>query len=233
MVAAPQNSLQEVAPSIWIYVEPLSFFRIEIGRVMIVIRLRSGELFINSPAELTDALREELDRIGKVRFVTPSSRFHGHLFMEQYAAAYPEAELLAVPGLPPKRRDLSFEAMLGSVPDPRWADEIDQAAFMGKRFMTEIEFFHKPSRTLILGDICFNIRGGVPFSTSLVMRLYGTHRKFGMTRDIRLAIRNRKAARRSIEKIMEWDFDRIIVGHGEVVEGGGKDLFRNAFSWLL
>ncbi len=231
--AETQKHLQELAPNLWIYKEPLSYYGMQIGRVMIVIRLKSGEIFINSPAQLTKSLRDNLDEIGRISIVTASNRIHGHMFMEQYTAAYPGAELFAAPGLPAKRRDLSFDAMLGSTPDPRWSDEIDQEVFMGNRFVTEIEFLHLPSRTLVLGDICFNIRSNITPFTSFAMRLYGGYKKFGMTRDIRLTIRNKKAARRSIEKILEWDFDRIIVGHGEIVESGGKEVLRDAFDWLL
>ncbi len=231
--AETQNRLQELAPDLWIYKEPLSYYGIQIGRVMIVIRLKSGELFINSPAQLTKPLRDGLDQLGRVSFVTAANRFHGHMFMEQYKYAYPDVKLFAAPGLPAKRRDLSFDAMLGSTPDPRWSDEIDQEVFMGNRFITEVEFLHLPSRTLVLGDICFNIRRNVTPFTSFAMRMYGAYKKFGMTRDIRLTTRNKKAARRSIETILEWDFDRIIVGHGEIVESGGKEVFRDAFDWLL
>ena len=36
----------------------------------------------------------------------------------------------------------------------------------------------------------------------------------------------------SIQQVLEWDFDRIIVGHGEVVETGGKEALRQAYAWL-
>jgi len=45
--------------------------------------------------------------------------------------------------------------------------------------------------------------------------------------------RNRRAARYVVKRILDWDFDRIIVGHGEVVESGGKAAFVRAMSWLL
>ncbi len=140
-VSTAQSGFSEISPDFWIFEEPLSFYGIQMGRKMIVIRLKSGELFINSPAQLTDSLRTGLDELGPVRYVIPTSRFHGHMFMDQYTAAYLGAELFAAPGLPAKRKDLSFDGLLGSTPDPRWAEEIDQVAFVGNRFITEIEFF--------------------------------------------------------------------------------------------
>jgi hypothetical protein len=52
------------------------------------------------------------------------------------------------------------------------------------------------------------------------------------TRAFRAAIRDRAAARRSIERILAWDFDRIAIGHGEMVESGGREALRDAYGWL-
>jgi hypothetical protein len=39
--------------------------------------------------------------------------------------------------------------------------------------------------------------------------------------------------RAAVERILDWDFDQIIVGHGAAVENKGKEVFRMAFRWLL
>ena len=36
----------------------------------------------------------------------------------------------------------------------------------------------------------------------------------------------------SIDAILAWDFDRIIVGHGTTIETGGKAALRDAFAFL-
>jgi hypothetical protein len=46
-------------------------------------------------------------------------------------------------------------------------------------------------------------------------------------------VRKRRAARDSVERILDWDFDRIVVGHGAIVESGGRQVFRSALSSLL
>jgi hypothetical protein len=48
----------------------------------------------------------------------------------------------------------------------------------------------------------------------------------GMSLAFRLMIRDPTAFLRSIAEIMRWDFDRVIVGHGEVIETGGKERVR-------
>jgi hypothetical protein len=45
-------------------------------------------------------------------------------------------------------------------------------------------------------------------------------------------MRDRKACRASADRILAWDFERITVTHGEVVERGGREAFRSGFSFL-
>jgi len=33
--------------------------------------------------------------------------------------------------------------------------------------------------------------------------------------------------------ILAWDFDRVVVAHGEVLESGGREALRQGYAWLL
>jgi hypothetical protein len=225
--------VREVAPELWVVETPLRFLGIEVGRRMTVVRLGSGGLWLHSPAPLTDELRSWLDSLAEPRFVVPASALHGHLFMGQYRDAYPGVELFAAPRLDRRRKDLGFDALLGSITDPRWSDDLDQAVFLG-HLLPEVIFLHRASRTLIVGDLLvFEISPTRPLATRLAWRLEGVYGSLGTPRSLRLATRNRRAARRSVERILEWDFDRIIVGHGEILETGGRAAFERAMSWLF
>ncbi|MCH7600214.1 MAG: DUF4336 domain-containing protein, partial [Myxococcales bacterium] len=37
---------------------------------------------------------------------------------------------------------------------------------------------------------------------------------------------------RVIDRILEWDFDRVTVTHGQVLESGGRAKLEQAFAWL-
>ncbi|WP_435154522.1 DUF4336 domain-containing protein [Haladaptatus sp. DFWS20] len=225
--------LSRLDSNLWIHEEPLRFFGLEIGRIMTVVRLSSGGLFVQSPARLTPELKETLDDLGGVRFVVPASKLHGHLHMEQYREAYPDAELLAAPGLASRRTDLTFDALLGSVPDPRWSADIDQIAIMGHRWLTEIAFFHRPSRTLIVGDVGYHVTPEEPLSLRLLGRVAGVYDRVGPPIDFRLTVANEATLRRSIRNVLGWNFDRVIPGHGSVLESGGREAVLDGFDWLL
>ena len=49
-----------------------------------------------------------------------------------------------------------------------------------------------------------------------------------MSRRFRMAIKDKAAFQRSVETLATWEFDRIIVGHGEVLETDGKRLLEKA-----
>lgn len=214
---------------LWIREEPLRFLGVDIGRIMTVLGLPGGDLLVHSPAELTDDLRTALDDRGSVRYVVPASKLHGHLHMEQYRDAYPEVELLAAPGLPGRRSDLTFDGLLGSVPDPRWAESVDQAAIQGNRFLPEIAFYHRPSSTLLLGDAGCE----APLHLRALARLAGVDGRVGPPPDFRATVTNESTLRRSIERLFEWEFDRIVPGHGSIVEGDARRRLREGYDWLL
>ena len=53
-------------------------------------------------------------------------------------------------------------------------------------------------------------------------RANGMSQRFGPSRLIRLAVSDREAFRESVQRIMEWDFERVIPSHGELLERDGK-----------
>jgi hypothetical protein len=224
------TALRQLDDSLWVAEAPLRVLGVQAGRRMTVIRFDSGDLFIHSPAPLDRELRASLDALGTVRYLAAASLLHGHLSMGDYARAYSRAELLAPPGLRERRKDLTFAGDLGDTPDMRWAFELDQTPLEGNRFLTEILFHHRRSRTLIVGDAVWNNTGGL----GLAARIWaGGRRRVAPTPAFRLAINDRNAARASLKLALEWDFDRLIVGHGPIVETGGKAAFQGGYSWLL
>jgi hypothetical protein len=215
----------------WVAEHSMKIAGIDFGRRMTAVLLSSGELWLHSVAHLTPDLREQLDAIGPVRFVVSPNRFH-HKYMEHYQENYPAAELLASPGLPERREDLSFSGTVGDESDPRWITDLEQTAFHGNKIATEIVFFHRASRTLILTDLCFNLPPSRPLLTQLAARALGVYNRLGVSRMMRRGMSDRNAARASLARILAWDFDRVIVGHGDIVETGGRGQLEQAFTWL-
>lgn len=224
--------LRQLAPDLWIAERSQRFFGLEVGARMTVIRLANGRLLLHSPLPLDAPLRAELDRIGAVSYAVAPSRVH-HLYAGDVAKSYPAARLWIAPGLQLKRPDLRYEAILGDDAPEEWRGEVEQTFFRGRPFENEVAFYHPASRTMITCDLAFNFRERTPTTTRLFMSLVRSYGYFGPTKLDPLLIRDRKKARASLERILAWDFDRVIVSHGDVLEHDGNALLRQGYAWLL
>ena len=150
--------LIEFGPDIWISDGPVVpfFAGFSYPTRMAVIRLSNGLLFVWSPITLSEQLKREVDALGTVRYLVSPNLLH-HLFLGEWASAYPKARLYASPGLRRRRKDLAFDADLGDAPEPEWAADIDQVVLGGSFVMTEVVFFHRASRTAIFADLIENL----------------------------------------------------------------------------
>jgi hypothetical protein len=194
--------------------------------------LRDGALFLHSPVGLSVALRGEIEALGRPRFAVSPNLLH-HLYAAQYTEAYPELELYLAPGLQKKRPDLRHAGILSDEAPAVWAGQIDQALIHGYPILNEVAFFHRASRTLLVSDLAFNIRSDSSFATRMAFRLVGGYGRLGPSALERWLVRDHVAARRSLERVLAWDFDRVIVAHGHVEESGGHEALRRGYAWLL
>lgn len=226
------SPLRQLADDLWVAERPQTFYGLPVGARMTVIRLAGGRLLLHSPVALDPALRTQLDALGEVRYAVAPNRVH-HLYAGRVAAHYPGARLWVAPGLERKRPDLVFAAVLDDVAPAEWRDEVAQVFFRGRPYENEVAFFHRPSRTLILCDLAFNFGPHTPTPTRLLMTLLRSYGRLGPTTLDPLLIRDRAAARESLRRILDWDFDRVVVAHGDVQERGGREILRQGYAWLL
>ena len=227
-----QTPLRQLATDLWVAERPQRFYGLEVGTRMTVIRLADASLLLHSPVVLDAGLRAELDAIGRVRFVVAPNRVH-HPYAGDVARSYPEARLWIGPGLERKRPDLVHVAVLDDEAPAEWRGQVDQAFFRGRPYENEIDFFHRASRTLVICDIAFNIGPSAALPTRWLMRLIGSYGRFRPSTLDPWLIHDRAAARASLERILAWDFDRVVLAHGDVVEHGGRDALRHGYRWLL
>jgi hypothetical protein len=194
---------------------------------MTVIRLGDGQLILHSPVPLSPELRGELDALGPVGFIVVPEA-HGK-FAGQASRTYPSARLLAAPSAPRRRRALPFHGTLADRPPATWSGRVESQLVLGFH-LHEVLLFHRPSRTLVVTDLCFNIRRSSSRIARLFFRANGMWQHFGPSRIIRaVAVSDRAAFRGSLERTLRWDFERIVPGHGDVIERGGPAALRAAW----
>ncbi len=224
--------MKQLHSDLWITDSPLRFLGLEVGTRMTVVRLPGRKLLLHSPIPATADVVREVKALGPIAYLVAPNKLH-HLFVAEWQRACPEASLYVAPGLDTKRADLSIAGVLGDESEPGWRGVVDQIVLGGFPFANEVVFFHRPSATLIATDLAFNVGSRSPPLTRLFFRLAGTYGRLSPTLLERLMVRDRTAFRHSLERILEWPFERVVVAHGEVSEKGGREELVRGYSWLL
>ncbi len=222
--------IKEFAQNLWVAEdERFSVGGLQIGSRMTLVHLNNGDLFVHSPIALSKEVKDSIDSIGKPKFIIAPNTVH-HIFLKKFYDQYSEAELYIVPGLRKKRHDLSFVKDLSEVAYYPWNDEIKQHHVIGIPKLDEVVFFHAESKTLILTDLAFYITPDKPFFTRLFFRLNSAYDKFGPSRIFKnFLLKDKSEFKKSVDYILTWDFERIIISHRKVIDKKGKDIFERVF----
>lgn len=224
-------SLRRVAEDLWCAEATIAVAGSPLDVRMTVVRGVDGGLIVHSPIEIDDALAGAVEALGPIRHLLAPSRLH-HLFIAGAVARWPDAELWGAPGLARKRPELVFDGILGDdTPEP-FVGTLELALFAGAPVASEVVCLHPRSRTLIVTDLVFNIHASASWMSRLYLRFSGAWRKVAQTPLMRAVVRDREAARTSLERVLAWDFDRLIMAHGEIVESGAKPILAGALRRL-
>ena len=200
---------------------------------MTVVRLASGGVWLHSPVRPTPERQRAVDGLGPAAHLVAPNKIHS-LGIEPWKALYPAAKVWASPGFTTRHPDIAIDAVLTDDDDAPWGGDIDLCLIKGHSVLDEVAFLHRPSRTLIITDMLQKHEAASDgWFWRGVKRMAGIWGKGGgVPVDIRFSVRDKAAMRRSIETILGWDFDNLIIAHGHCLQGGAKDDVRRAFGRL-
>lgn len=215
------EAVQPFGENLWLANGPrVRFLGIAFPTRMVVVKLTDGSLWINSPVPATREEAERLNAIGPVAHLVSPTPLHDWR-LEAWATFFPHARLW-------RARELC------DTPPSAWRIDIDQVIFRGSIVLSEVEFFHKASRTLIVADFIQNYPV-VPERRlrNVLMGLGGV--LGGVPLDARLSFigkRRRSLGRESLRKLLAWDFEKVVVAHGENVDERSRSFVERSFRWL-
>ncbi len=219
--------LVQLADGLWTASDELRLPGFRMPVRMTVTRLADGGLWVHSPVRATDALVAAVGALGPVTALVAPNCLH-HLRIGAWHARFPAARVWGAPGLQRKRADLAAAglASLGSpAPDlpAVWRATLDAIHIDGAPELNETVFLHRPSRTLLVTDLVFNIVNPPGWSAAFFLSLTGTRGRLAQSRLWRWRYaRDRAATAASIERVLGWDFDRLVPAHGAVLDTGAK-----------
>jgi Domain of unknown function (DUF4336) len=199
---------------------------------MVVARLSDGRLWVWSPIPIDDALARQIDGLGEVVCLVAPNALH-HLQFAAAAERWPAAKRWIAPALVKKRPELAGCEPLGDTPPAAWAADFDQHRIAGAPKLDEVVFFHRASKTLIVTDLVFNVLEYRGWISGLVFRVVGAHKRLAQSRAMRFLVRDRVAAAASARRLLAWDFERVVMAHGEIVENDAHARMTEALRWML
>ncbi|KAF9894556.1 hypothetical protein FE257_006441 [Aspergillus nanangensis] len=232
--------------------------RLKFGGRGTLVKMESGSLAVFSPVTLTPEVREVVSGLGgNVKYIAALDLEH-HIHVTSWKDAYPDAEILAPEGLLEKRqsspeyKNTPFQHIFRKEDggkrsiSPEFDKEFETEYVYGHQ-SRELVFLHKRSLTLIEADLLFNLPAREQYSrtgesatsgcfTSMISPLLSAQPPATWQKRFQwylLSGADRRAYIESVRRIDQWDFNRLIPCHGDVIESGAKGVFRTVMEWFL
>ncbi|KAH0548585.1 hypothetical protein GP486_007871 [Trichoglossum hirsutum] len=259
---APSNPsevmvIRKLSPNITTLSLPFARFgKLRVGGRGTIIRLRSGALAVFSPVALTPEVKDAVNALGgNLRYVIAPDLQH-HLFIGPWHQEYPEAKVIGPEGLAEKRasqknEDVPFTHIFTKDNakdmkiDPEFDADFDYEYIDG-HISNELVLNYRPEKTLIEADLMYSLPATEQYSragrategSEFLSKIFTSIQSTSSVWQKRLiwygaSSKDRPAFNKSIARIEKWDFDRIVVCHGDVIESGGKGIFQKVFEWHL
>jgi hypothetical protein len=220
-----------LAPGLWVLDDILRLPGLRFPVRSAIFQLQSGSLLVLSPLPRIGEAAAAVSALGPVAAVVATSALH-HLGLRAARLAFPGARVFGPPALKSKLRGQPMpEALVDAAENP-WTGTMELIPIEGMPRLAETAFFHRSSGTLWLTDLCFNIRRSDHAPTRLLMRLNGAWDRFGPSRVSRSLVRDGRALRRSVERMLALKPTRLLPAHGDPVEERATEVLSAAFAHL-
>jgi hypothetical protein len=226
-----------IQDKIYIVEYPIRFAGMDLFSRMTIVKLHDGKLWVHRPSKVDTALKASIDELGEVAYIIAPGNFH-HLNVSDFQIAYPNAETYLCPSLESKRADLEFDWILGNRSDHRWGNEFEQVVIHGTWIINEVAFFHKPTKTLILVDLIENIGDDYTHEAGFLLKFWWKT-VFNMWNnpkaapEYQLGWGDKEVVKKSLNRILDWDFEKIILAHGNLIEKDAHAVATEAWKNVL
>ena len=220
------SGLSPITDGVWGIDHEHSMMGIRLGLRTVIVDRGDGRLLLYSPGPLDPRQVEAIRGLGEVVGLIAPNGYH-HLFVQPAREAFPTAEVFGSPGLRARGIEVHVDHELGATTPATWSD-LAVFPINGMPGVDERVLLHRPTRTLIVADLSMNVCSE-HLGTRMFMRLNGRYKQLGPTRFLGLQVKDRPAYEASVLTMLEQDFDRVVVLHGNIVHSGARAQLRSAF----
>ena len=215
--------MRHLDDGLWVHEDVMALGPLDLPLRMTIVKLAGGGLWVHSPTAISEELKQSVDALGSVAYLVAPNNAH-HLWLLEWRDAYPDAKLCVATGVPKKLPALGACDLLDDAAPSPWSADLDQASMRGVPFFDENVFLHRASRSLIVTDFVANARGrkyrgmGRVLAKLLLEPIGFKDIHTAPPLKFPFVIKDRRAFRGFVDKVASWDFERIIVTHGDIIE---------------
>lgn len=182
------------------------------------LELANQELMIISPGPFeAHFIQPIIAKYKQVYCVAPNA-FH-HMHLQQFHRRFPEVAIYGPRALVKKQPWLSNHLSSLSSLEKTLKAQVTFLPIAGNPTLSETVFYYQPTKTLIMTDLIFNMREPMPKGRRWLLTLAGVRNKIGQSKLIKYTIKDHRAYADSIKAILGLECERIIIGHGNIIEG--------------
>jgi hypothetical protein len=183
-----------------------------------VIRLDDGRLLVHSPTPPSSGWVKQMADLGEVSWLVVPNCFH-HLGTPAAAAAFPDAKILAPRSAAARNPELRMDV---DIHEPTFTEAVPEFVVFpleGVPFLDETLLYHRPTETLLGADVVLRADENDHWSWRVAARMTRCFKRVRVPPDVRKNIADKEAASRSLQALQTLPIKRLIVAHGDVVEG--------------
>lgn len=256
----------QVSEDIFLLEQAQTFVNVSVNIRSTVIRLKNGDLFVHAPIAPTAECISLLKELGTVKYIVlPVTAIEHKTFMSSFVKKFPDAQVYVAPGQFSWPVDLPLGFRVDGVLTEEnkekipFRGEIDYTGWFFKPFagsISEVAFFHKKSKTLIVTDAAIYIDDQPPAilqqrrvkpelwkKMALQACFLGPpnldtfeeiKQRLIVSPVIKILVisRAKKEVGAWIHRVCQWKFERIIPAHFSApIKAGPQDL-KDAYAFL-
>ncbi|MEM9016159.1 MAG: hypothetical protein AAGC68_04035, partial [Verrucomicrobiota bacterium] len=165
--------MKSLSENIWFQHFPLRIMGMKLGRTTTVIRLESGRTIIHSTGPFEGIHISSIKDLGDPGWLVEATNFHD-TFAKAGRESFPDLPYLVPDGFPgaDDLRAIPLEA------PPEWVGEVEVIPLRGMPKINEHFLLHRPSRTLIVADLVFNLPPETDWWTRNLLGLLSGMKKY-------------------------------------------------------
>lgn len=226
--------MQSIANDVWIVRKPneTKMFG-DLSACATIFRYAPGQVMIISPVRFSETEKQAINDLGNVSWLISPNPLH-HMFLREAQEAFKTARLAGPQETAVKREDLKFDLLIeGHGPFPWTSSTLTFRASARRPLYEEFLFYHKPSHTLVVTDLLFNLETPAEGMQKFFRKLNSIDQGLAMSRLSQVTFNDRKALKNIFLQVLDMKLDNLIVAHGEPIIGNADTRIRKALDWLL